>query len=40
MVCVIAGVVPFLIRTVKPATAVIDGAAQQDSSDKLVKTDA
>ncbi|GAB7187537.1 MFS transporter [Kitasatospora sp. Ki12] len=42
VVCVVAGVVPFLIRAAKPAAplTVVDGTAPQDSSDKLVKTDA
>ncbi|WP_045697937.1 MFS transporter [Streptomyces rubellomurinus] len=39
VVCVIAGVVPFLIRSVKPAT-VVAGTAQREPSDTLVKTDA
>ncbi|MFD5464336.1 MFS transporter [Kitasatospora sp. NPDC127059] len=41
VVCIIAGVVPFLIRTVKPAvTAVAGSSARQDSSPELAKTDA
>ncbi|MFD7451616.1 MFS transporter [Kitasatospora sp. NPDC059827] len=40
VVCVIAGVVPFLIRTTKPAVTVAGGAARQDSSPELAKTDA
>ncbi|MFF7995248.1 MFS transporter [Kitasatospora xanthocidica] len=42
VVCVVAGVVPFLIRAAKPAAplTVVGGTAPQDSSDKLVKTDA
>ncbi|MEU4119262.1 MFS transporter [Kitasatospora sp. NPDC028055] len=39
-VCVIAGAVPFLIRTTKPAATVAGGAARQDSSPELAKTDA
>nr|WP_223241665.1 MFS transporter [Streptomyces sp. CBMA123] len=38
VVCIIAGAVPFLIRSVKPA--VTGGPARQDSSPELAKTDA
>ncbi|MBD0674888.1 MFS transporter [Streptomyces sp. CBMA156] len=42
VVCIVAGVVPFLIRGVKSAAAptVVGGSATQDSSPELVKTDA
>ncbi|MFF3075456.1 MFS transporter [Kitasatospora sp. NPDC057936] len=42
VVCIIAGVVPFLIRTVKSSAAVTASGAQagQIPSDELVKTDA
>ncbi|MEV7023159.1 MFS transporter [Kitasatospora sp. NPDC093558] len=42
VVCIIAGVVPFLIRTVKsvPAVTASGAPAGQAPSDKLVKTDA
>ncbi|MER7754908.1 MFS transporter [Kitasatospora sp. NPDC097643] len=39
-VCIVAGVVPFLIRTIKPAATVADAAARTTSSPELVKTDA
>ncbi|MEU9079848.1 MFS transporter [Kitasatospora sp. NPDC004745] len=41
VVCAVAGAVPFLIRTVKPATTVAQGgAADQNAGPELVKTDA
>ncbi|MER7669677.1 MFS transporter [Kitasatospora sp. NPDC096128] len=40
VVCIIAGAVPFLIRTAKPTATVVGGAARQDSSPQLAKTDA
>ncbi|MFG2904980.1 MFS transporter [Kitasatospora sp. NPDC048286] len=42
VVCIVAGVVPFLIRGAKSAATptVLGGSAQQDSSPALVKTDA
>ncbi|MQS15387.1 MFS transporter [Streptomyces kaniharaensis] len=39
VVCIVAGAVPFLIRSIKPATVVTAGA-EQNSSPELVKTDA
>ncbi|MFJ9845760.1 MFS transporter [Kitasatospora sp. NPDC101155] len=40
IVCIVAGAVPFLIRTVKPAATPLGGSAPQDSSAELAKTDA
>ncbi|MFI6158214.1 MFS transporter [Kitasatospora sp. NPDC051170] len=41
VVCIVAGAVPFLIRSAKPATAVAaDGSAPQHTSPELAKTDA